>query len=173
MKEILRTDRLLLRELTEDDLKGLRELLQDRRVMYAYDHDFSEADVRAWLERQQRRYATLGFGLWAAVELDSGAMVGEAGLTMQPCEGQEVLEVGYQLKWKHWHKGYAREAARACRDYAFATLGAEAVYAIIRTDNLSSIRVAEALGMRREKEFTARYFAGDMRHYLYCVRKGK
>ena len=100
-------------------------------------------------------------------------MVGEAGLTMQPCEGQEMLEVGYQLKWKHWHKGYAREAARACRDYAFATLGAEAVYAIIRTDNLSSIRVAEALGMRREKEFTARYFAGDMRHYLYCVRKGK
>ena len=73
--------------------------------MYAYDHDFSDADVRAWLERQQRRYATLGFGLWAAIELDSGAMVGEAGLTMLPCEGQEVLEVGYQLKWKHWHKG--------------------------------------------------------------------
>ena len=55
MKEILRTDRLLLRELTEDDLDDLRELLQDRRVMYAYDHDFSDADVRAWLERQQRR----------------------------------------------------------------------------------------------------------------------
>ncbi len=173
MKEILRTDRLLLRELTQGDLDDLRELLQDRRVMYAYDHDFSEADVRAWLERQQRRYATLGFGLWAAIELDSGAMVGEAGLTLQPCEGQEVLEVGYHLKWEHWHKGYAREAARACRDYAFATLGAEAVYAIIRTDNLSSIRVAETLGMRREKEFTTRYFAGDMRHYLYCVRKGK
>ena len=173
MKEILRTDRLLLRELTQGDLDDLRELLQDRRVMYAYDHDFSEADVRAWLERQQRRYATLGFGLWAAIELDSGAMVGEAGLTLQPCEGQGVLEVGYHLKWEHWHKGYAREAARACRDYAFATLGAEAVYAIIRTDNLSSIRVAETLGMRREKEFTTRYFAGDMRHYLYCVRKGK
>ena len=38
MKEILRTDRLLLRELTEGDLDDLRELLQDRRVMYAYDH---------------------------------------------------------------------------------------------------------------------------------------
>ena len=35
MKEILRTDRLLLRELTEGDLDDLRELLQDRRVMYA------------------------------------------------------------------------------------------------------------------------------------------
>ena len=35
MKEILRTDRLLLRELTGDGLDGLRELLQDRRVMYA------------------------------------------------------------------------------------------------------------------------------------------
>ena len=53
------------------------------------------------------------------------------------------------------------------RDYAFETLGAEKVFSIIRTDNLPSIRVAEGIGMRREREFMARYYAVDMRHYLY------
>ena len=173
MKVILQTERLFLRELVEGDIPDLKEILQDRRVMYAYGHDFSDADVRAWYERQQRRYAALGFGLWAAVEKDSGAVVGQAGLTMQPCEGAEVLEVGYLLKWKYWHRGYAREAARACRDYAFETLGTEKVFSIIRTDNLPSIRVAEGIGMRREREFMARYYAGDMRHYLYGVQRGE
>ena len=107
------------------------------------------------------------------MEKDSGAVVGQAGLTMQPCEGAEVLEVGYLLKWKYWHRGYAREAARACRDYAFETLGAEKVFSIIRTDNLPSIRVAEGIGMRRERGFMARYYAGDMRHYLYGVQRGE
>ena len=39
-KEILRTGRLALREMTEDDLGDLREILQDPEVMYAYEHDF-------------------------------------------------------------------------------------------------------------------------------------
>ena len=61
MRVILQTERLILRELEEGDIPDLREMLQDRRVMYAYGHDFSDEDVRAWYERQQRRYATLGF----------------------------------------------------------------------------------------------------------------
>ncbi len=173
MRVILQTERLLLRELEEGDIPDLREMLQDRRVMYAYGHDFSDEDVRAWYERQQRRYATLGFGLWAAVERAGGEMVGQAGLTIQLCEGREVLEAGYLLKRRYWHRGYAREAARACRDYAFETLGADEVFSIIRTDNFPSIRVAESVGMRRIKEFTTRYYAGDMRHYLYGVKQAE
>ena len=91
-KEILRTGRLALREMTEDDLGDLREILQDPEVMYAYEHDFSEEDVRKWLSRQQARYRKDGFGLWAAVLRSTGEMVGQAGLTWQDCEGEPVLE---------------------------------------------------------------------------------
>ena len=44
MKVILQTERLFLRELVEGDIPDLKEILQDRRVMYAYGHDFSDAD---------------------------------------------------------------------------------------------------------------------------------
>ena len=124
-----------------------------------------------WLARQQQRYRQDGFGLWAVVLRSTGEMVGQAGLTWQDCEGRPVLEVGYLLKKRFWRRGYASEAARACRDYAFQTLGAEKVSSIIKTDNLASIRVAQRNGMVREKEFTAHYYNVPVPHYLYTAWK--
>ena len=171
MKEILRTRRLLLREMTEGDIPDLEEMLLDPEVMYAYPHTFTKEDVENRLARQQQRYRQDGFGLWAVVLRSTGEMVGQAGLTWQDCEGQPVLEVGYLLKKRFWHQGYASEAARACRDYAFRVLGAEKVSSIIKTDNLASIRVAQRNGMAREKAFPAHYYNVPVPHYLYTVWK--
>lgn len=108
--------------------------------------------------------------MWAAELKSSGEMIGQAGLTMQPYNGKDVLEIGYLLKERFWHHGYAREAASACRDYAFAVLGAEEVCSIIKYDNEPSIRVAESIGMTKKDEFLARYYNGDVPHFLYSVR---
>ena len=105
MKEILRTRRLLLREMTEGDIPDLEEMLLDPEVMYAYPHTFTKEDVENRLARQQQRYRQDGFGLWAVVLRSIGEMVGQAGLTWQDCEGQPVLEVGYLLKKRFWHQG--------------------------------------------------------------------
>ena len=59
----------------------------------------------------------------------------------------------------------------SCKRYAFDILNREKVYSIIKTDNYPSIRVAESIGMKREKEFITRYYGGNMRHYLFSVRK--
>ena len=129
---VFQTDRLILREMTGEDLRDLAEMLLDPEVMYAYEHTFSTAEVLEWLERQQLRYRRDGFGLWALELRESGEMVGQAGLTWQPCEGETVLEIGYLLKRRHWHQGYAREAAAGCRDYAFTRLGAQRVHSLSR-----------------------------------------
>ena len=80
---ILETDRLILREMTDRDFPALCRMLQDRSVMYAYEHAFSDQEAWEWLCRQQARYRKDGFGLWAAVERTSGEMVGQCGLTWQ------------------------------------------------------------------------------------------
>ena len=77
------TERLLLREMGEADLPVLRAILQDPQVMTAYEGPFSEAEVRAWLDRQLRRYEETGAGLWAVVRRDTGEMIGQCGLTWQ------------------------------------------------------------------------------------------
>lgn len=168
---IIETDRLLLRELTPDDLPALRRLLQDDQAMVAYEGAFSDAEVQDWLDRQLARYQRWRFGLWAVLLRKSGQVIGQCGLTMQPWKGQEVLEIGYLLERAHWHHGYATEAARACKDYAFATLGATEVCSIIRDTNLASQRVALRNGMTPADTWTKRYRGVDMPHIRFVASR--
>ena len=119
---VFETERLAFREMNQDDFLDLAEMLQNPKVMYAYEHDFSNSDVQQWLDRQIGRYRDYGFGLWAVISKTSGVMVGQAGLTMQPYRNKDVLEIGYLLKKEFWHCGYAREAAEGCKRYAFEQL---------------------------------------------------
>jgi RimJ/RimL family protein N-acetyltransferase len=68
LKRILETERTYLRELAWEDYDDLCEILQDEKTMYAYEHAFSDEEVRNWLNNQFRRYKNLGFGLWAVVD---------------------------------------------------------------------------------------------------------
>lgn len=168
---IFETERLQLRELNIDDFRDLAEILQDKDVVYAYEHDFSDRDVHDWLERQFKRYLKYGFGLWAVELKESGAVIGQAGLTVQPYNEFEVLEIGYLLKKKFWHKGYAAEAAAGCKEYAFEVMKADKVYSIIKFDNYPSIRVAESIGMSKENEFYTQYYGTKSLHYLFSASK--
>jgi RimJ/RimL family protein N-acetyltransferase len=79
MNEILRTPRLILRELTGEDLEDLKEIHQDEETMTAYAHAFSEEEVKAWLQRNLERYAKDGIGLWAVILRETGEFVGRSG----------------------------------------------------------------------------------------------
>lgn len=92
---ILQTERLLLREMTQEDFPALCCILQDEQTMYAYEGAFSDSEAQVWLDRQLERYRQLGFGLWAVILKQTGEMIGQCGLTMQPWKGQELLEIGY------------------------------------------------------------------------------
>lgn len=166
---ILETRRLLLREMTQNDLPALRAILQDEETMYAYNGAFDESETQAWLDRQLARYAKDGFGLFAVVLRETGEMIGQCGLTMQPWRDAQVLEVGYLFNRAHWHHGYATEAARACMDYAFTRLGAREVCSIIRETNLPSRRVAERNGMTLRDTWVKHYRGVDMLHVRYCA----
>ena len=112
----LETERLFLREMISEDFQGLCGILQDPEVMYAYAHAFDDAEVDDWLRRQLDRYARYGFGLWAVILKATGALIGQCGLTWQEAgDFGRVLEVGYIFNRAYWHRGYAAEAARACR----------------------------------------------------------
>jgi len=173
MEKILETDRLYLRKMTWEDYPDLCRMLQNEEVMYAYEHAFSDQEAREWLRRQLNRYEQYGFGLWAVLHRDSGAFIGQCGLTMQPTEDGEVLEVGYLFCKEFWHQGYATEAARACRDYAFQRLGAQEVFSIIRENNLPSRRVAERNGMQVRGTLVKQYYGMTMPHLIYSVKYGE
>lgn len=167
---VLETKRLLLRQMTQDDLPALCRILQDEEVMYAYEHAFSDAEAADWLERQIRRYHDDGFGLWAVILKESGELIGQCGLTMQDIPEGRVVEIGYLFRKDCWHKGYATEAAMDCKEYAFDTLDVSEVYSIIRDDNIASQNVARRNGMALCGQFTKHYYGIDMPHLIFCVK---
>ena len=122
---ILETERLYLREMNQSDFDSLCSILQDEDTMYAYEGAFSDDEVQEWLDKQIFRYQKWNFGLWAVILKETNEMIGQCGLTMQPWKDTEGLEIGYLLARPYWHKGYAIEAAKACKTYAFEILKAD------------------------------------------------
>lgn len=166
---ILETKRLYLREMNTSDFNSLCRILQDEKAMYAYEGAFSDQEVQEWLDRQIYRYQKWNFGLWAAVLKETDKMIGQCGLTMQQWKDQEVLEIGYLFERSHWHQGYATEAAKACKQYAFEKLNASEVCSIIRDSNTASQNVAMRNGMVMKDQWIKHYKGVDMPHYRYVV----
>ena len=162
---ILETKRLYLREMNPSDFNSLCRILQDEKAMYAYEGAFSDQEVQEWLYRYQK----WNFGLWAAVLKETDKMIGQCGLTMQQWKDQEVLEIGYLFERSHWHQGYATEAAKACKQYAFEKLNASEVCSIIRDSNTASQNVAMRNGMVMKDQWIKHYKGVDMPHYRYVV----
>jgi len=171
MGYILETERLRLRQWRMDDIDHLKRFLQDKDVMYAYEHVFSDEEVQNWLNWNINSYKENGYGLWAIERRDTGEVIGECGLTNQTVEGQSCLEVGYHLVKRHWHKGYGIEAAKACKRYAFETLNKKEVVSIIRDTNIASMNVAIRNGMVIIARFTKHDYGRDMPHYVFSVKK--
>ena len=157
-KKILETERLVLRELVPSDLPAMCRVLQDKETMYAYEHAFSDEEAQAWLNNQLRRYREL---------------IGQCGLTWQQISGERLLEVGYLFERVHWHKGYATEAALACKEYAFSVLGMQEVYSIIRDNNFASQRVAQRNGMNVCGKTVKFYYGMEMPHLIFRAVRGR
>jgi len=164
---ILESERLLLREFVPGDVEALSAMLSDPETMRYYPAPLDRAGVGEWIERNRRRYADAGHGLWAMVLKSSGEVVGDCGLTRQTVDGVGEIEIGYHVRRNLWGQGYAPEAARACRDYGFARLGAEQFISLVRLGNLPSRRVAEKIGMSLWKEVMWR----DLAHWVFVIRR--
>lgn len=169
-KVIAETERLVLRELNDDDFPGLCHVLQDEEVTYAYGRIFTDREIRFWLDGQYRHYRDNGYGMWAVVLKETGKMIGHAGICWQCYGDEDVPEIGYMFEKAVWGKGYATEAAMACRDYAFQTLKMKRVYSVIWTDNMASRSVARKNGMRITETVYKPVNGQMLPHYMYSVK---
>lgn len=149
----IETTRLVLREIQEDDFDALYQVLADSDIMQHYPYTFDEERVRKWIVGNQERYEIFGFGLWAVTLKETGQMIGDCGLSMQLINGKIRPEIGYHIRKDCQHKGYAREAARAVRDWTFGNTPFQTIYSYMKQSNVASAATAISNGMRKVSEF--------------------
>lgn len=150
---IIETERLFLREMTEEDFPALYAVLSDSDIMQHYPYTFDENRVRGWIEKNIERYRIFGFGLWAVVLKETGEMIGDCGITMQNINGMIKPEIGYHIAKAHQRHGYAKEAACACRDWGFLNTPFNLLCSYMKTANTASSATAKAAGMTLVENF--------------------
>jgi ribosomal-protein-alanine N-acetyltransferase len=151
MAELLRTDRLLVRDWSVADAEAAlnvychndvirwltceRELIPDTAAMRVV--------LQGWTAEQ--RDMASGTGRWALILLDGGALIG--GITLLPMPVPEAdVEIGYQLAPQYWGRGYITEAARAIARWAFQHSLVE-LFALVTPNNARAAATARRIGM--------------------------
>ncbi len=149
---VLETERLSLRQLTNDDSLFILELLNEPSfIQNIGDRNVRTIeDARAYiLNGPVTSYEKNGFGLYLVVLKETNDSIGMCGLIKR--DGLEDVDIGYALLPKFWSKGYAVEAARAVKEYAKDVIGLKRLVAIVDPANEGSVRVLEKIGLRYEK----------------------
>ena len=149
----LETQRLILREYTLDDFDALYEIMSDPETMQHYPAPFDQARTRRWIEWNLENYQKYGWGLWAVVLKETGEFIGDCGITLQDIDGQLLPEIGYHIHKKYWRHGFAKEAARAVRDWVFENTSYDTIYSYMKYTNVASYSTALANGMKKVKEY--------------------
>lgn len=167
MPSQLETERLILRPMSQTDFDALLLIFTDPKVMAAFQHDpFTPDQMQRWLSRNLEHQGQYGYGLFSIILKESGELIGDCGLEQMEVGGQALAELGYDFRSDYWNQGFASEAARAVRDYAFQVLQLPQLISLIRVGNLSSKRVAEKVGMTLSEEFT-RY---GIQYWKYALK---
>lgn len=149
---ILETERLYLRELKQEDLDRLHAIFSDEETMRFYPAPFTREQTGQWIQKNQERYRKDGFGLWGVCLKETDELIGDCGLVRQTVDGRTEIEIGYHIHKKYWSRGFATEAAKACKAYGFHQLHFNKLICLIDPKNIPSIRVAEKIGFTKEKE---------------------
>ncbi len=151
MAELLRTDRLLVRDWSVDDAEAALKVYGHNDVIrwLAYELDLTPdtAAMRVVLQGWTTEQSDMapGTGRWALVLLDGSALVG--GITLLPMPVPEAdVEIGYQLAPEYWGRGYITEAARALARWAFQHSLVE-LFALVAPDNTRAAATARRIGM--------------------------
>lgn len=165
------TKRLLIRNLTMDDVEPWLEFLQGENSLEFLPFTGPTIEhSKKWIEKQLNRYKDDGHGLMALVDKDTGRMVGQCGLLKQEIDGNVEIEIGYHIVPVFRGKGYATEAAIAFKKLAFKKKMAASIISIIHVDNIKSQKVAERNGMKRDYITRDLKLIKDVPHYVYRIK---
>ncbi|MDP3563385.1 MAG: GNAT family protein [Methanoregula sp.] len=148
----LTTERLILDDLTQHDLAGIRRIARDPLVMRY---------VLIWLENDEQVAGFVQHAIDTAQQAGrrdyvlairipgTGEFAGFVMLEIDP-EEMSTAEAGYILLPEYWKAGYASEILRALLAFGFGELALHRVYGKCDELNTASAHVMEKCGLQYE-----------------------
>jgi len=175
----LHTPRLVLRDWREGDIAPFHAMCRDPQVMRFVGPDLTRGQTAAAVAGYRNERTRDGHGFRAVELRKTGRFIGFCGVRTAspgtPLTGEP--ELGWRLAKTYWGQGYAREAATASIDWAFANLHDDRVLAMTAPANARSWGLMVRLGMEHRPDLdfghrTPRPGRGGHRaHVVYSVNR--
>lgn len=148
------TERLLIRELTTDDIPALLDLYHEEGMEQFIDDipEDEEQEIARHRAYIREVYGFYGFGIWGVFLKETGQLMGYCGFQSQTIEQKQEMELSYLIHRDFRRQGYGLEAMRAILAFGREDLEITDFTALIAEENLASAAFAERLGLRFEKE---------------------
>jgi [ribosomal protein S5]-alanine N-acetyltransferase len=165
----LETERLLLRLPEPEDAAAYAAVWREPEVVrFLAGKLWTLADAQEAIARMRRHWEWYEIGLFSVVRKEDERVLGRVGFLLwderwvnghhERLEPPLETEIGWTLGREFWNRGYATEAALACRDWALGELGLTRLISLIATGNAASVRVAEKIGETFECEVAGGWF---------------
>ncbi len=151
----LETQRLIMRQWCDDDIKPFAAMNQDARIMEFFPFVLNGEESAQMIEIFCERMQQPGFLYLPVIEKATGSFIGMVNLTPVAFEAHftPAFEIGWRLAFDFWGKGYATEAAKGLIEYGFSELNLGEIVSFTVIGNKRSSAVMERLGMTYEGEF--------------------
>jgi RimJ/RimL family protein N-acetyltransferase len=146
---LLRTERLILRPFSYEDVQFMFDLNSDPEVVrYTGNLSFKNiAEAKDLITNLIQQFTEKKMGRFVVTEVKSGERLGWCGLKWH--ESEQIVDLGYRFFRRHWGKGFASEASRVCLVYGFRELCLKKIAAHAMLENAASVRVLEKLNFKR------------------------
>ena len=140
---IIRTERLVIRELSMEDFPTLYAMCTEPGTAVFMDEKLSDYDTELEKHRAYIKniYPFYELALWGVYERESGKLIGRVGFSL-PEDDSNCYWLGYLIDVPYRNRGYAKECIPAVLHFA-SCQGCRYVSAKIRKSNLISMKVLE------------------------------
>lgn len=164
---VLRTGRLLLRDISPADEYALFRCLSDEEVMRFWGMPplRSLEQAAALCENFRRGFAEGRHIRWGIVRRKDGMFLGTCGFHSWDPHNHSC-EIGYEIDRMYWGNGYATEAIRAIVSFAFSYLEVYRIGALVHPDNRASERVLLNAGFQKEGMLSGYMYSEEEFHNL-------
>lgn len=166
---VLGTERLLLRRITKEDAPAYFALRTDHRAM-TFSTRETPANVQVILELIKTIDGWIDTNekiAWSIEEKATGKFVGTLSFHKTDRKHHRA-EIGYQMAYEHWNRGFMSEAMKAAIVYAFNEMKLHTIEARVNENNAVSIHLLEKNGFVKEGHFTEDFFHAGV-YYNTCV----
>lgn len=149
------TQRLHFRKLENSDFESWIELFKDQhttKMLGMENYKTPKERCEKWFEWTFNRYENNLGGQNVLISKETNQLIGQCGLLVREVENQFELEIAYSILPQFRGQGFAIEAAKKCRDFAFENNFHSQLISIIHTENQDSKNVALKNGMNFKKQ---------------------